>query len=59
MLPIHRPHTLNVIRGARELKPWISAYLRLLRSLADEELLFELDLLEMPDDPLSLLYAAA
>lgn len=59
MLPIHRPHTLNVVRGARELKPWISAYLRLLRSLADEELLFELDLLEMPDDPLSLLYAAA
>jgi hypothetical protein len=48
-----------VIRGTRDLQPWISAYLNLLRSLGDEALNLELDLINIPKDPLSLLYSAA
>jgi Lon protease-like protein len=59
LLPMDLPVTLSVIRGIHELQPWISAYLALLRSLGDESLNLELDLLETPKDPLGLLYAAA
>ncbi len=59
MLPMDLPATLSVIRGAQELQPWISDYLRLLRSLGDEELSLQLDLIEMPKEPLAVLYAAA
>lgn len=59
MLPMDLPITLSVIRGTRDLQPWISAYLNLLRSLGDEALNLELDLINIPKDPLSLLYSAA
>ncbi len=59
MLPMDLPATLSVIRGTHDLQPWISDYLRLLRSLGDEELRLQLDLIELPVDPLRVLYAAA
>lgn len=59
LLPMDLPVTLSVIRGTHDLRPWLSAYLNLLRSLDDEALNLELDLINIPKDPLSLLYSAA
>jgi uncharacterized protein len=59
VMPMDIPQTLNVIRGVRQLKPWINSYLHLLSSIGDEDLELNLNLYDLPEDPLMLLYMAA
>ncbi len=58
-LPMDTPQTLQVIRGVRVLRPWVTAYLRLIAALAEEDLNLNLKLWDLPDDPLMLMYMAA
>lgn len=63
-LPLDAHHTLEVVRGARLLRERLMRYLRLLarHSEADvENLEFPVDLshLELPDDPMLLIYLSA
>ena len=57
-LPIDRPHSIDMLRGARALAPWVRRYLAEISQL---EPAFELDLsgLQLPDDPMMLIYWAA
>ena len=51
-------HSLEMQRGARRLDPWVHRYLELVKR-ADPENDLNLEALQLPDDPLMLLYWAA
>jgi uncharacterized protein len=57
-LPIERPHSIDMLRGARALAPWVRRYLV---EISQMEPAYELDLsnLQLPEDPLLLIYWAA
>ncbi len=57
-LPLERPCSLEMQRGARQLRPWVQRYLELVSRLDTEN---ELDLsqLQLPDEPLMLAYLSA
>ena len=57
-LPIDRPHSIDMLRGARSLAPWVRRYLE---EISRAQPAYELDLshLQLPDDPLMLIYWAA
>jgi uncharacterized protein len=57
-LPLEHPQTIETHRQARRLSPWVQAYLTLLAQ-ADQSLALDLAALQLPDDPLSLVYWAA
>jgi Lon protease-like protein len=58
LLPLDQPYNLPLVRGVKRLAPWVHHYLKALSALGSE---YELELshLEMPEDPLLLLYMAA
>jgi Lon protease-like protein len=56
-LPLERPQSLNIVRGVRRLRPWVKDYLHLVSQVDYEGL--NLTGLDLPDDPLVLLYLAA
>ncbi len=57
-LLMERPHSLAAQRQARQLGPWVQAYLRLLVQ-ANQSLAADLATLQLPEDPLGLVYWAA
>ena len=57
-LPLEKPHNLEILRGARTLSGWVKNYLALLKRANDTELL-DLSELQLPDEPLVLIYLAA
>jgi hypothetical protein len=57
-LPISHSHSLEMMRRARRLAPWVQRYLAQLGQ-ADPENKLDLDRLQLPDDPLMLTCWAA
>ncbi len=57
IIPMEVPQTLSVAREAKHLRPWITAYLRVLKEITNESL--PLEKLTLPHDSLPLLYFAA
>jgi uncharacterized protein len=56
--PLERPHSLGILRGMRELMPWVKSYLGLVSQLDTHEPL-NLAEIDLPEDPQMLLYLAA
>ncbi|WP_299030461.1 LON peptidase substrate-binding domain-containing protein [uncultured Thermanaerothrix sp.] len=57
ILPMEEPQTLSVTREVKHLRPWIRAYLKILKEVASETL--PLEMFTLPHDSLPLLYIAA
>ena len=51
-------HSIEIARGARQLAPWVSEYLRLVQRI-DAENAPDLSVIDLPEDPLVMLYLAA
>ncbi len=57
-VPLERPSSIEIARGARQLAPWVSEYLRLIKRI-DAENAPDLSVIDLPEDPLVMLYLAA
>ena len=57
-VPLERPSSIEIARGARQLAPWVSEYLRLIQRI-DAENAPDLSVIDLPEDPLVMLYLAA
>jgi len=57
-VPLERPSSIEIARGARQLAPWVSEYLRLIQRI-DAEIAPDLSVIDLPEDPLVMLYLAA
>jgi hypothetical protein len=57
-LPIHRSHSLDMLRSARRLAPWVRRYLGQV-SQADPDNQVDLKNLQLPEDPMMLTCWAA
>ncbi len=57
-LPLERPHSLDILRGMRQLLPWVKNYLGLVSRLDTHDPL-NLAEIDLPEDPQLLLYLAA
>ena len=57
-VPLEKPSSIEIARGARQLAPWISQYLRLVNQV-DPDHVPDLGGIDLPEDPLVLLYLAA
>ena len=58
LVPLEKPSSIEIARGARQLAPWISQYLRLVNQV-DPDQVPDLGSIDLPEDPLVLLYLAA
>ena len=57
-VPLERPSSIELVRGVRHLAPWVSEYLRLVNQI-DPDNTADLGDLDLPEDPLVMLYLAA
>ena len=57
-VPLEKPSSIEIARGARQLAVWVSEYLRLVNQI-DADRMPDLDGIDLPDDPLVMLYLAA
>jgi Lon protease-like protein len=57
-VPIERPSSIEIARGTRQLAPWVSEYLRLVNQV-DPDHMADLGGIDLPEDPLVMLYLAA
>jgi len=57
-VPLERPSSIEIARGARQLAPWVSEYLRLVNQI-DPDNAPDLGDIDLPEDPLVMLYLAA
>ena len=57
-VPLERPSSIELVRGARHLAPWVSEYLRLVNRI-DPDNAPDLAGIDLPEDPLVKLYLAA
>ena len=57
-VPLERPSSIEIARGAHQLAPWVSEYLRLIQRI-DAENAPDLSVIDLPEDPLVMLYLAA
>jgi Lon protease-like protein len=57
-VPMERPSSIEIARGARHLAPWVSQYLGLVNQI-DPDNGTDLSSVDLPEDPLIMLYLAA
>jgi Lon protease-like protein len=57
-VPLEWPSSIEIARGARQLAPWMRDYLRLVNQI-DPDYVPNVDGIELPEDPLVMLYLAA
>jgi Lon protease-like protein len=57
-VPLEQPSSIEITRGARQLAPWVSEYLRLVNQI-DPDIVPDLGGIDLPEDPLVMLYLAA
>lgn len=57
-LPLERPHSLDIVRGVRQLSRWVLDYLRLLNLSQPESSLNPAEM-QLPEDPLMMLSLSA
>jgi Lon protease-like protein len=57
-VPLEGPSSIEIARGTRQLAPWVSQYLRLVNQI-DPDNVPDLNDIDLPEDPLVMLYLAA
>jgi len=56
--PLERPYSLEIARGIRRLVPWVRTYLKMVSQIDPKDPV-NLEEVDLPDDPLLLIYLAA